>query len=927
LRCVALARRRPATALTKIDAAALDARHEQQSSRQQQTEINQMAKHDASRPNGGDKAPSIDGNIARRFLDLLDPDHDTFLFAAGDDNRERVKQARKTKSPVWVDHRHGSLDAQLAWLNQQQAQGWGIFICVQRMKGKRRLAKYVDIIRAIFHEWDTAAPPPAFELPPSLIIETSASVDANGEIFPKLHSYWFVDHEHPISAEDFGGLMKCMVETHGSDPDAKDLARVLRLPGTWHQKGQPHQVKIVGGCEARYSRDELIKAFPPPMRHEPEPKARPTYTGPMPGLERFDTPMKFIAADDYHKALTVGMALHHEGGGSGQARAQWEAWCGTSSAKYEDGWCESKWKSFNGHGITGGTIFKLAKEGGYVKPDRDDKEDKASKEPPKGKKATNGTNGQDHGHATSVKANGVAKPNHELPIVLIHAGKLSEMATEAEGHLIKADVQFYQRNSKLVRPIIENVSAADRRKTTTVALAPVSEAYMRDQLGRTIKWEKYVRREKDYVPADAPKDVGEIILARSGEWGFNPINGIITTQTLRPDGTILQTPGYDPDTRLILIDPPALPAMPERPTREDALAALDLLNDLLVEFPFADAASRSVGLSTLMTPVVRGAMSVAPMHVARAPTAGSGKSYLFDVAAAIAAGQPCHVIAAGRTEEETEKRLGACVLSGYPLVSIDNVNGELGGDFLCQVIERPIVSPRILGRSENPSLVNRTTWFATGNNIRLVGDLTRRALIASLDAKLERPELRSFKADPVQQVLADRGQYVAAALTVSRAYIVAGQPNKLPRLASFDAWSDIVRSALVWLGQADPVDTVAVARAEDPDLQNLTTLLEAWREEIGTGEDKPCTASQLLAKVQDKNFHYGDDSRPIYSDEPRYPALREAIEGLGLSKDSAKSLGKWLSAHKGRMVDQCCFATLAAEGNRKGGLQWYVQKT
>jgi hypothetical protein len=53
--------------------------------------------------------------------------------------------------------------------------------------------------------------------------------------------------------------METMVEAHGSDPDAKDLARVLRLPGSWHQKGDPHQVRIVGGCEARYGRDELIK--------------------------------------------------------------------------------------------------------------------------------------------------------------------------------------------------------------------------------------------------------------------------------------------------------------------------------------------------------------------------------------------------------------------------------------------------------------------------------------------------------------------------------------------------------------------------------------------------------------------------------------------------------------------------------------------
>src|SRR5262245_54622574 len=202
----------------------------------------------------------------------------------------------------------------------------------QRMKSKRRLAKNVDVIRAIFHEWDTAAPPPAFELPPSLIVETSLAIDANGEIFPKLHHYWFVDREHPISAQDFHGIMEAMVERHGSDPDAKDLARVLRLPGSWHHKGEPHQVRIVGGCSARYDRDELIKAFPPPVRHKRDPKAsRPKFNGHAPpGLERFIVPLRGIPADDYGTCIKIGQALHHEGGGSSEALAQWDAWCGTS---------------------------------------------------------------------------------------------------------------------------------------------------------------------------------------------------------------------------------------------------------------------------------------------------------------------------------------------------------------------------------------------------------------------------------------------------------------------------------------------------------------------------------------------------------------------------------------------------------------------
>ena len=78
-----------------------------------------------------------------------------------------------------------------------------------------------------------------------------------------------------------------------------------------------------------------------------------------------------------------------------------------------------------------------------------------------------------------------------------------------------------------------------------------------------------------------------------------------------------------------------MPPIPDKPSRDDALRALRLLLGLLHEFPFVNEESRSVALSMLMTPVLRGAIPNAPLHVARAPVAGTGKSYLVDVSSAI----------------------------------------------------------------------------------------------------------------------------------------------------------------------------------------------------------------------------------------------------------------------------------------------------
>jgi hypothetical protein len=84
-----------------------------------------------------------------------------------------------------------------------------------------------------------------------------------------------------------------------------------------------------------------------------------------------------------------------------------------------------------------------------------------------------------------------------------------------------------------------------------------------------------------------------------------------------------------------------------------------------------------------------------------------------------------------------------------------------------------------------------------------------------MDANMERPELRTFETQPHKLILADRGLYIADCLTIPLAYMLAGSPGRLPPLAGFEEWSDVVRSALVWVGCADPIETVATATTPD----------------------------------------------------------------------------------------------------------------
>jgi putative DNA primase/helicase len=210
---------------------------------------------------------------------------------------------------------------------------------------------------------------------------------------------------------------------------------------------------------------------------------------------------------------------------------------------------------------------------------------------------------------------------------VITLGELAANATDGERALLAAGVDIYQQCGRLVRPIVEIVAAAKGRKTRVVRLVEVDDTYLRDLLSRHALWQTHVTRENKLIRKDPPMDVARTIRARVGEWRFPTISGVISTPTLREDGSLLTAPGHDEASGFILFGALDIPSIPPNPSRDDALRALAILEDLLVEFPFVDTISESVALSALITPVARGAFPVAPMHAFSATAAGSGKSY------------------------------------------------------------------------------------------------------------------------------------------------------------------------------------------------------------------------------------------------------------------------------------------------------------
>ncbi|MCB9914839.1 MAG: hypothetical protein H6828_06770 [Planctomycetes bacterium] len=370
-------------------------------------------------------------------------------------------------------------------------------------------------------------------------------------------------------------------------------------------------------------------------------------------------------------------------------------------------------------------------------------------------------------------------------------------------------------------------------------------------------------------------------------------------------------PGYDPESQLYLNSHGLeLPEIPAEPDRAAAVTALELLKDLLKDFPFVADCDRSAALATILTALIRKALPTAPMFAFRAPKMGSGKSLLADVVARIATGRVAEVMSQGKDEEEDNKRILTVLMEGTAVVCIDNVERPFGGAAYCSVLTQETYKGRVLGVSRTATVPTRTLWIATGNNLVFVGDITTRVVVCDLDPKVERPEEREFDRNLHQYVAENRGALVAAGLTVLRAYHVAGRPRqKLKPFGRFERWSDWVRSALVWLGEADPCAGRVRIDQVDPVREQLVEFLHAWREAFG---DTAMSAAQALEHAEQNDTDVGHRLGA---------ALRGACDGQ--ERADARRLGMWLQRHAGRIEDGL---KIVRAGDKQGTALWRVDR-
>lgn len=325
--------------------------------------------------------------------------------------------------------------------------------------------------------------------------------------------------------------------------------------------------------------------------------------------------------------------------------------------------------------------------------------------------------------------------------------------------------------------------------------------------------EKNTKEEIDVAPIRPPSWLIEAV-CRRGTYGgaVRPLAGVVQSPTIRVDGSIVQIPGYDSRTGLIYRPSVAFPAVPQKPTKDDAAEALSELYEVLADFPMCDAADQSAWIGMVLSMIGRSCVEgYVPLFAVTANIRGAGKSLLVDAATLIAYGHRASRKAFTRDDDEMRKVITAVAFAATPSILFDNLDVQLGGAALDAAITSSMWSDRILGQSRmTGDLPLSTVWTATGNNMAFGSDVGRRVLPIRLQSPLETPENRSGFRHPdlLQWIEAERPRLAVAALTILRAYYVAGCPAQPDGdWGSFERWSGVVRGAIVWAGGVDPLST------------------------------------------------------------------------------------------------------------------------
>ncbi len=207
--------------------------------------------------------PPHDKALAAQFLTALDPTAQRFTFQFFGDGDVRDAEVF-----------HGTLDE--LWPKVQTVntaeRRLGVFVTINETDFAGRCAENIVRARALFVDADDQDQVRRCRdtisttgVKPTMVVSTSAG---------RAHFYWCCDDLPP---DQFSALQSALIEKLGTDRAVKDMARVMRLPGTLHLKNSNAPSKVTLLITGRRWKLADLSAQLALLVTQPSDRAKPDY--------------------------------------------------------------------------------------------------------------------------------------------------------------------------------------------------------------------------------------------------------------------------------------------------------------------------------------------------------------------------------------------------------------------------------------------------------------------------------------------------------------------------------------------------------------------------------------------------------------------------------------------------------------------------
>lgn len=438
---------------------------------------------------------------------------------------------------------------------------------------------------------------------------------------------------------------------------------------------------------------------------------------------------------------------------------------------------------------------------------------------------------------------------------------------------------------------------------------------------------KRTDQSKPPSPARFSTDVAKDAIARPDLCPrLRPLRGVTHTPLIRADGTALSEPGYDPSSGFLYLPPPSL-FVPSLPLTPDMVSwAVDILHQMVADFPWRSESDRANYFGMLLTPLIR--LLCPPPYklgIVTAPQPASGKTLLIRIMHELHGGVFRSEIP--RDEAELKKQVTS-ILTGTtaPVVTFDNVSGVFRSSVMDGLLTSDVWTDRVLGATQETSRPNDRFWTLTGNNISIGGDLARRSLWASIDAGRPDPENRAVAIRNLPAwVHTRKGGLLAALLLLVRAWTADGYPlATVDSSDGFANWTAVVGGILANAGVAGEFAASETVQSQaSSDDTEWHELLSAIREIKGC---EPWTVREVLEARETRYIDANNVALGQMTDFPIVEALPGDLSARARRDGPSsvtRSFGMWLRHRAGRWAGSL---TVREYDRRDNTQRWIIEE-